>query len=153
MLRIILLLYCLLFTTAAIGHAEDTDPYSLSLVGTALRLRQSNGTVVIAQQQKHLARLGDAVSIAALKLLSAQDLENPKIVRDLLPVIHAAFNEPGTIGLDDNKKPSVTLFLLVHLEEHIVDPDVRAELQQEIAFVRRQSDLALRRLPGGSDAQ
>ena len=136
-----------------IGQAGETDPYSLSLVGTALRLRQSGGAVIIAQQQKHLARLGDAASIAALKLLTARDMEDPKVVRGLLAVIHSAFSDPSSIALDDNKKPSVTLFLLAHLEEHIGDADVRDELQQEIAFVKRQSDAALRRPLGAADAR
>ena len=57
------------------AQLEQTDPYSTDLVQTALRLRQQG--VNLSSVEKNVARLGDRVSIALLKLLGGRRPQNP----------------------------------------------------------------------------
>src|SRR5260370_26565391 len=96
------------FPTLFATQSEESDPYSIKLVQTALKTR-SDG-IVIAKVQTHLARMGDRVSVALLKDLSENMLTDPSTVEGFLPIIRDAFSEPRLIATEIDKEPRVTLF-------------------------------------------
>lgn len=95
------------------------DPYSLGMVSFELKMNSGGRRVVHSWSQKRLARLGDGVSIALLKILGPDELKER--VTDYMPIIRASFAEPESISLETNKDPKVTLFLLGCLRQSIGD--------------------------------
>jgi hypothetical protein len=122
------------------ARSEDPDPDSLRAVSFELKMNSGGRRVVHGWSQKHLARLGDRVSIALLKILGDQDLEDPATVMDFLPIIRTSFSTPQFISIESDRKPRVTLFLLQHLEQTVHDPAVRQEIRQTAEFVKSKSD-------------
>ena len=138
-MRTYVLLFGILFLvgTVAGGQSEESDHYSLRVVQAILRLRSGGQKFIFSQNQKSLARLGDGVSIAILKLLDEQDLKNPQVIRDFLPIIQQGFSQPELISLEADRKPSVTLFLLNFLRHNVVDPQTQRDIQQTVEVVER----------------
>jgi hypothetical protein len=128
-----------LFAAAALAQPEDTDPYSISLVATALRLRAGGQQVILASNQKYLARLGDGVSVALLKILSEEDLAKTSTVRALLPVIRDSFDQRQFISIEADKQPKVTLFLLSYLRQRIDDPQTQHDIEQTVRYVQEKT--------------
>jgi hypothetical protein len=129
-----LILFCcaiLMCAASSRGQSDEHDSYSISIVESA-----SQGTS-LSQPQKNLLRLGDATSIAIVKLLSEGDLSNPQIVESFLPVIRQSFSYPQLISVDVDKRPKVTLFLLKYLEQqNIPDAQTQRDIEETIKFVK-----------------
>lgn len=121
----ILCLAILAFVAISVGQATDEDPYYLRVVKNALAMRSGNQIVIQSWSQKQLARLGDGVSIALLKILDEQDLANPQTIRAMLPIIRDSFVEPQFIAIEENRNPRITLFLLSCLQRSILDTPTR----------------------------
>ena len=65
---------------------------------------------------KDFRRFGDMTSVALLQSLSYDEMTSPKILRDVLSIIHIAFDCPAGCGIvADDRKPNVTLLLLDQL--------------------------------------
>jgi hypothetical protein len=140
-MRVITLICCavLLLAGSLGGQSEEDDYYSVRVVTDALKMRSGGQRIVHSWTQKYLARLGDRVSIALLKLLNEHDLENPETVKSFLPVIRDAFDQMESISVGEDKEPKVTLFLLSALDRKIGDPEAQQEIRQTIAFVKEKA--------------
>jgi hypothetical protein len=126
---------CLPIST--VGQFEEADPYSVKLVQAALRTR--SGGLTIAKVQTHLARMGDAASIALLKIFNEAELEDPHIVEVFLPIIRDSFSQPQLISVDIDKKPMITLFLLKQLKRNIADAQTQGDIDETIKFVHEKT--------------
>lgn len=127
----------LCFPASTIGQSEEADPYSVKLVQAALRTRSEG--LIIAKVQTHLARMGDGVSIALLKIFSEAELEDPQTVQAFLPIIRESFSQPQFISVDTDKKPMVTLFLLKQLKRNITDARTDGYIEETIKFVNEKA--------------
>jgi len=136
-MRLLLIGFAMLIFGLPLGsQSESGDVYSISVVQAALRWRTSEAKVITSMSQRNLARLGDGVSIALLKLLDDQALTDPKTLQGFLPIIRDAFNQPQFIVVDIDKQPKVTLFLLSRLQRDVVDFETQREIQETINFVK-----------------
>jgi hypothetical protein len=120
--------------TSLAGQSEESDPYSIKLVQTALKTRSEG--IVIAKVQTHLARMGDRVSVALLKNLSADMLTDPTTIEGFLPVIRDAFSAPGLIATEVDKEPRVTLFFLKYVRQSISNTRTQQKIDETIQFVK-----------------
>jgi hypothetical protein len=120
------------------GSSED-DVYSLKLVEHELRMRTQETVVIHSWTQKRIARLGDAVGIALLKILSDTDLKNPSIIKAILPIIRQSFAAPTIVTNESDRQPKVTLFLLKYLDQNVGDAGLRREIQETARFVDSQT--------------
>ena len=118
------------FAVSLAGQEPSADPYRLNAVESALKLRSGGQRIVIGHLQKVIYRLGDAVSVAILKITKKEDLGNPQTVRDLLPLIQEAFDHPELIVVESDRRPAVTLVLLSYLEQNTMDAQTLREIQQ-----------------------
>jgi len=132
---------CLLFLIQLVAgqQAEDNDPYSTDLVAYELGINTNSQRVVHSWSQKRLVQMGDAVSIALLKVLTPDDLGNASKVRDALPIIRNAFSQPELIGIKSDRYPRVTNFLLGTLKQRIADQQIQSEIQMTLDYVREKS--------------
>jgi hypothetical protein len=108
---------------------------------------QSQG-LIIAKINTNVARKGDQVSIAILKILNEGELTDPHAVERFLPVIRDSFSQPQLISLDIDKKPKVTLFLLNFLQRSVPDPQTRREIAETIRFVNEKTKIDSSATPG-----
>jgi hypothetical protein len=116
---------------------DNVDPYSISVVRSWLAMNSGGRRIITSWHQKYLARLGDGVSIALLKILDKEGVTNPQVVRDFLPIIMIAFNHPPFITLEINRDPKVTLFLLNFLRQNVRDTEAQADIERTIEFVKQ----------------
>lgn len=142
MKKLVLTLSCVLCSalTWAAGQSQEADPYSINLVQMALKT-ESQG-LGIAKIQTAVARRGDQVSIALLKVLSERDLTDPQTVERFLPLVRDSFAQPQFISIDVDRKPEVTLFLLKFLQANVRDPQVQRDIKATIKFVEEKSTAA-----------
>ncbi|HLZ51038.1 MAG TPA: hypothetical protein VKP61_09815 [Candidatus Acidoferrum sp.] len=134
-----IVLSSLFICVAVVGQEQAPDPYSMKFVENNLRIASASGGGEWASAGKDFQRLGDAVSIALLKVLSQQDLRNPDVVRRFLPIIRQSFSYPSIISIEADKNPKVTLFLLADLQQNISDPGLRHEIRQTISFIKQKT--------------
>jgi hypothetical protein len=132
-----------LFATLLDGQSEP-DPYSLTAVGFELKMNSGGQRVTHSWSQKGLARIGDGVSIAILKILPQDQLKNPERVKDYLPIIRSGFGTPDAISLSVNRDPKATLFLLNYLLQDVPDTAVQEEIRQTIQFVQEKCSQELK---------
>ncbi len=117
-----------------------SDPYSLNLVNSELKVRTASRGIVRSWAQKRLALLGDGISVALLKVLDDSDLKNPEMVKTLLPVIRDAFSQPQAIAIEVDKKPTVTVFLLNYVRQSVSDTQVQSEIRQTMDYIKKQTE-------------
>lgn len=136
---ILVISFGLFLSTAIIANQDqaELDPYSVRFVDTTLKAR-SDG-MLIAKSQTHLARMGDGVSIALLKILNSDQLKDPQRMKVLLSIIHDGFSQPQSIKNVTDRKPQVTVFFLSHIRNDIPDPQIRRDIDATITFVERQT--------------
>jgi hypothetical protein len=101
-----------------------------------MEMRSGGRRVIHGFSQKYLARLGDGVSIAILKLLDKDALSKPETVRDFLPIIRDAFAFPELISIETDKTPRVTLFLLDYLGGKVTDLETTRQIHETVEFVK-----------------
>lgn len=122
-----------------VGAQSVDDPYSLNLVSSELKLNRGGRRVIRSWSQKRLPLMGDAISVALLKVMDDSDMKNADRIRDILPVIRDSFSRPELIEVEVDKKPKVTIFLLTYLRHNISDSQIQSEIQQTIEFVQTQT--------------
>jgi hypothetical protein len=120
---------------------EEPDLYCLAVVRFVLRLNSGGRKVIRSHDLKRLARLGDGVAVALIKLLNENELPNTDTVKACLTLINMAFSVPNGITAEEDKNPKVTLFLLNYLYEKVSDPQLREQIQQTIQYVRQQTSV------------
>jgi hypothetical protein len=136
-----LLLTCAILAFAGFvrGQSEEPSDYSIATVKFALRLQSTGQHVVFSPTLRQIAKLGDGVSIALLKIFGEQDLANPDTVMSFLPIIRDAFQQPQSIALDADKEPKITLFVLSYLKSRVSDPATLKEIQETVEFVQTKT--------------
>jgi hypothetical protein len=127
----------LCLAVSLLGQVDENDPYSVKFVQTTLRNRAQGLT--IAKSQTHLARMGDGASIALLKALSDSELSDPHMIEAYLPIIRGAFSEPQFVTTTIDRKPSVTLFLLKHLQKNASNNQTRQQIGETIQFIKAKT--------------
>jgi hypothetical protein len=95
--------------------------------------------VVFGGDMKTIPRLGDACSIAILKLADRRDLAEPKTVVVVLSIINNAFAHPDRISINLDREPRVTMFLLDYLRETVKESEVQSRIRWTIQFVNQQT--------------
>jgi hypothetical protein len=140
-MRIIVMLSILAIGLAVPRPDEPDNPdvYSLQTITLELRMRSGGMKVIHSWTQKQLGRLGDAVGIALLKVLSADDLQNAEKVKSLLPIVRDSFTHPEFISIESDKQPKVTLFLLNHLRQNISDAATLKDIDDTIEFIQQKT--------------
>ena len=116
---------------------ETDDPYRLSTVKHILEFFPKKMFLSVAM--KRVTWLGDGVSIALLKLLTPENLVDPNIISDFLPIIRDSFSNVGAIERDSDKKPRITSFLLTTIEGKVTDSELAGEIRRTIQFVKDQT--------------
>jgi len=134
-----IVLVALSIGVAVLGQEQGPDPYSMKFVQNNLRIALASGGGEWAGAGKGFQRLGDAVSIALVKILSEQDLRNPDVVRRFLPIIRQSFSYPSAISVEADKDPKVTLFLLGDLEQRVSESALRQQIHETISFIKQQT--------------
>jgi len=141
MVRIVLRVLPALLLLAGAAHGQSmTDPYSLNLVSTELKVNSSGRRVIRSWSQKRLVELGDGVSVALLKLVADSDLRDPEKVGDILPIIRDAFSQPELIAIEVDKKPTVTVFLLNYIRQNIADSRTQSEIRTTMDFIEKKTE-------------
>ena len=136
------ILFCLITSVLFFGPQQQqvvqgNDPYSLFNVRSAMD-NVSKG-VVFGGDMKTIPRLGDACSIAILKLMDRHDLSEPKTAVVVLAMINNAFAHPDQISISSDREPRVTMFLLDYLRETIKDSEVQSRIRWTIQYVKQQT--------------
>lgn len=130
------LLGIICFSTPMTAQSDDVDHYSLNLVQAAVSMRAQG--VIMAKVETRLARIGDAASIALLKIFTQDQLKDPQTIESFLPVIHVAFCNPQFIAEESDKKPAITVFLLNFIHQHVSDSRVQEDIRQTLEFVKQK---------------
>jgi hypothetical protein len=141
-MRIYFVISCVLLTffSGIAGRniaAQNDETYDVPLIRGLLQHPEGLG---LSFYEKRLNRLGDRVSIALLKILEEEELDDPQKVKIFLPLIRTSFSFPSLILISEDRKPKVTLFFLKHLEGKTQDSKVKAEISQLIKFVKDKTD-------------
>jgi hypothetical protein len=121
------------------AESNESDPYSLGLVQNVLQLRSGGRIIIHSWDQKRLARLGDGIGIALLKILTEDNLRDSLKVKTVLPMVRESFADPDLIAVDSDRQPNVTLFLLHDLSEYASDGETRAQIQDTIKFIEQKT--------------
>lgn len=130
----------LLFSSAYTQHkANGQDEYTESIRLVTQSVKNPKVALGFSFTEKHINRLGDSVSIALLKIYDAEALQNPKNIKNYLPIIRAAFTSPKIIELIENRKPEVTIFLLTYLEGRVKDENLKTQISDVIKFIKEET--------------
>ncbi len=136
-IRLFCLIALILFLGPQLQVPQSNDPYSLLNVRSAMD-NLSKG-VVFGGDMKTIPRLGDACSIAILKLVDRHDLTDPTTVVVILSMINNAFAHPDTISISSDREPKVTMFLLDYLLETVKGSEVQSKIRWTIQYVKQQT--------------
>ncbi len=132
----LIFLVVMLSLVTGVASSQGRDEYSTDFVKQYIEIQKTG--ISLSIEEKNVVRLGDRVSIAVLKLYDERQLSDPNVVRTFLPVIHKAFQDPGLIQIEEDRKPQVTLFLLTALEKNTQDQAVKTDISALIDYVKKQ---------------
>jgi hypothetical protein len=94
------------------------DNYAVPFVTAALNfMHRTNVNSVEMKEFWPLAQLGDAASIATLKIYDKDDLIKPENASAYLIVARNAFSDKNHVLNNSDLDPKITLFILSYLEE------------------------------------
>jgi hypothetical protein len=125
--------------TPAVNPPAVDDSYSVSVVSSALQyLQQQNHAEFSSFADKNylwpMLPLGDRVSIAILRIYTADELVRPENAGAYLTVTRNAFSMRSSVKEKSDTDPRVTLFVLEYLQEkETSDPAI----VQRITYIRR----------------
>ncbi len=117
------------------GNADE-DPYSAQAVAEVLKLPAGFST---GTSEKAVARLGDRVSIALMKIYREDELKDPTVVRGFLPVIENAFRFRDLIVIPEDRQPQVTLIFLAFLQTQTGDASLKIDIMKTEGVVRNET--------------
>ena len=114
------------------------DPYEVGMVSKALRIASQEiystaderELFPVSPDGRGIVQVGDAVSVAILKIVNLKELTQKETATAYLRVVHMAFYAPEKILLASDREPKVTLSLLGYLQDHETDD---LELERRIA--------------------
>src|SRR5260370_23768722 len=132
----LIFLVVMLSLVTGVASSQGRDEYSTDFVKQYIEIQKTG--ISVSMEEKNVVRLGDGVWIAVLKLYDERQLSDPNVVRTFLPVIHKAFQDPGLIQIEEDRKPQVTLFLLTALEKNTQDQAVKTDISALIDYVKKQ---------------
>lgn len=96
----------------------------------------------LSDTEPRLQNLGDAASVAVLKVVDTKDLAAPKMVRAYLEVVRAAFSQTQLmVACADDKTANVTIFLLDYLREKVKDKELQDQIDSTKEYVLRRAPL------------
>jgi hypothetical protein len=138
-MRVIFTTCCILLFFSSVFAQDDVknrneDIYAVHLVEESVK--RPDLALGFSVTEKRINRLGDQVAIALLKIYDADELRDPRNIRNYLPLIKAAFVGPRIIKIAADKKPKVTIFLLKCLENEITDPDLKLQVFDVIKYLK-----------------
>jgi hypothetical protein len=111
------------------------DDYAVPAVTSAFDLiRRPNASSVELKELWALSQLGDAASIATLRIYNKDELITPDIAAVYLIVVRNAFTDKSQILNKADLDPKVTLFILSYLEEKETAEPL---LKKRITYVKR----------------
>jgi hypothetical protein len=116
---------------------QDEDIYSIRLVKESVK--NPDFALGFSVTEKHINWLGDRVSIALLKIYDADGLKDPQNIKHYLPIIRGAFVAPRIVRIAEDKKPKVTMFLLLYLEREATDANLKAQISDAIKYIKEQT--------------
>jgi hypothetical protein len=123
------------------SHAqEDQDPYAIATIRFELRMRSGDLRVRHGFTQTQIARLGDGISVALIKILDQQQMLDPRTLGAILPMIREAFSQPALIAINANKQPQVTLLLLDHIRGKVSDRGAFDKIDETVTFVKEHTN-------------
>ncbi len=125
-IALLLIVIACLITSTTTTRATDqsfTDPYSIAFVKSEIAYVR-RGFYNTADDKKHLQQLmslGDAISIAFLKIYTQQELLQADNTMAHLVLARNAFSSRGSVHEASDVEPKVTLFVLEFLKEKTSD--------------------------------
>jgi len=120
-----------------VSPSASNDRYSVVIVKSTLQFLTSNGIggkPEIRMYIDPLLPLGDRVSIAVLKIYSAEELVQSKNAEAYLTVVRNAFSSRRSVLEKSDTDPRVTLFVLEYLAEKEV---ASSGLEKRIAYMKQ----------------
>jgi hypothetical protein len=141
-MRPLALTLCFIIPLMALpSHAqEDQDPYSIATVKFEIRMRSGDVSVRHGFTQRQLARLGDGISVALIKILDEQQMLDLGTLGAVLPMIREAFSQPALITINANKQPQITLLLLDRIRQKVSDRRTLEQIGETITFVKEHTN-------------
>jgi hypothetical protein len=112
------------------------DRYSVSEVSSAIRFLQRSGVANSIEAKGYiwpLLPLGDRVSIAILKIYTADELVQSANAEAYLTVVRNAFSTPTSVLEKSDLDPKVTLFVLDYLKQKTISD---AGIQKRIEYLQ-----------------
>jgi hypothetical protein len=125
----------MMFATAPVlgkQTASCDDPYALDVVQQILI---SPTGMASGFGEKQMNRLGDRASVAVVKIFSKKDLTQPSTIRQILPILRAAFGQPKIVGYERDRRPDFTLILLRYLSDKVKDPELGHAIEQTTQYI------------------
>ena len=113
---------------------QAEDDYSIATVRYLMKQQPGFST---SFAEKQVARLGDRVSIALLKILDENDFKDSQKVSSILPLIKESFLRPELIAVKEDRNPKVTLFLLRKIESETKDARIKSDITQLMSFIKQ----------------
>ena len=114
--------------------------YFLDTVRSALKVATLGGA--LSYTDPGIQNLGDAASVAVLKVVEPKDLTTPKMVKAYLQVVRTAFSQPMlTVACAEDKIPNVTIFVLDDLREKVKDKALQRQIDSTKEYVLKQAPL------------
>jgi len=117
------------------NSAVSEDRYAVTVVSSALQYLQREGLKSSFEDKAYLwplFPLGDRVSIAVLKIYSAEELVQPENAGAYLTVARNAFSMHRSVVERSDTDPKVTLFVLKYLKEK---EDSSPTIEKRIAYL------------------
>ncbi len=108
------------------------DRYSVSVVSSALQFLQRQGPTNSVEAKEYIwpvLPLGDRVSIAVLRIYTADELVQAENARAYLTVVRNAFSMRSSVLEKSDADPRVTLFVLQYLrEKEVSNPGIEKRI-------------------------
>jgi len=117
----------------------NTDSYSLAFVRSAMdyfspgRGHWGSESKGYTNLKPSLPEMGDAVSIAVLKIFDLDELIRPVNAETYLTVVRNSFVDRSRVLEESNRRPRITSLLLLYLEEKETED---AGLRKRIAYLK-----------------
>ncbi len=122
--------------TQTADACETNEDYAIPAVNEALQLLK-RGVVDLAVERMYirpLSTLGDRVSIAALKIYSADEILQTENAQAYLTVVRNAFSSRSSVVAKPDQIPKVTSFVLNYLKEKEIS---NAGIEKRISYLEQ----------------
>jgi hypothetical protein len=82
-----------------------------------------------------LQRMGDGAAIEVQNIMKTRGTLSATEQQNGLQILHKAFESPGAIMKDSNRKPDASMLLLQQLSESMTDPAFQAQIVATRQFI------------------